>query len=297
MSRKIKNMAVLFGILLFIVATGSIYSFVYQKGRIQKQDKKIASLRATEMNPDSLKVKLKQVRERTLILDSVLSSRKFNIPQMLAQTNFYDFVRRISASFSIVTHINIEYKETKPEKSYNYYSYKISGTGEFNDIYRLVYGIEQSKELKKVKNLSMTATVFVDKEAVSHHLVNFDLTANVYFSNDNRFSTSQFVENQLEPKEQYNFFYPLIRNDLPPNTDGLADVNEAKLLALVPDGAFISDAKGNTYILVEGDPVYLGYLTKIDYETNEVTFILNRGGIIENVFLKLEKEDNRKKIK
>jgi len=67
------------------------------------------------------------------------------------------------------------------------------------------------------------------------------------------------------------------------------------LLALIPEGAFIADIKGNTYLLWEGQQVYLGYLTKIDYDHNTVSFILNKGGIIEKVDLSLEKEAAYKK--
>jgi hypothetical protein len=73
-------------------------------------------------------------------------------------------------------------------------------------------------------------------------------------------------------------------------------VQGANLLALIPEGAFIADSKGNTYLLWEGQQVYLGYLTKIDYDHNMVSFILNKGGIIEKIDLSLEKEGvNRKK--
>ncbi len=42
-------------------------------------------------------------------------------------------------------------------------------------------------------------------------------------------------------------------------------------------------------MLKKGDPVYLGYLTDIDYEQETVTFVLNKGGIIEYSTLKLGK--------
>ena len=45
----------------------------------------------------------------------------------------------------------------------------------------------------------------------------------------------------------------------------------------------------------EGDQVYLGYLTEIDYDKNEVHFVLNKGGIIEKVTLELDKIDSEKK--
>ncbi|MGE5680107.1 MAG: hypothetical protein ACM34K_04435 [Bacillota bacterium] len=295
MNRKIKNTLGLVGVLLFIIAAGSIYSFVYQKGKIKNQKKQLLELKRNSQDTEELKLQFEAVKKKAMVVDSVLSRRKFIIPKQLTQTSFYDFVNKVSFGFSQLTHIDVEYKEMRKEKAYNCFSYKVAGVGEFNDIYKLVYGIEHSKELKKVNGLNLTATVQTDKESVPHHLVNFNFTANVYYAEDGRFSTTEIVENQLEPGSLYNAFYPLIRNEVPPNTEGLPDVTGAKLLAIVPDGAFISDQKGETYMLMEGDPVYLGYLTKIDYESNQVTFILNKGGIIEKVYLKLEKEENRKR--
>jgi len=49
----------------------------------------------------------------------------------------------------------------------------------------------------------------------------------------------------------YDAFYPLIRNEIPPNVDNLLDVQGAKLLALIPEGAFVADTKGNTYLVWE----------------------------------------------
>ena len=100
---------------------------------------------------------------------------------------------------------------------------------------------------------------------------------------------AEFVENDLRTGPIYDAFYPLIRNEIPPNVDELLDVQGAKLLALIPEGAFIADTHGNTYLVWEGEQVYLGYLTKIDYEENNVSFILNKGGIIERITLELER--------
>ena len=155
----------------------------------------------------------------------------------------------------------------------------------------MIYAIEQSKELKKISSGSITNLVKVNEEGFPLYLVSFKFTVSVYFSADDRFATSELRENRLKPNPLFDFFYPLIRNEIPPNVDNLLDVQSGKLLALIPDGAFISDSKGNTYLLWEGDEVYLGYLTEIDFESNEVHFILNKGGIIEKVVLSLEKEN------
>jgi len=60
------------------------------------------------------------------------------------------------------------------------------------------------------------------------------------------------------------------------------------LLALIPEGAFVADTKGNTYLVWRraGLP---GIFNQIDYDNNTVSFILNKGGIIEKVTLELDK--------
>jgi hypothetical protein len=128
-----------------------------------------------------------------------------------------------------------------------------------------------------------------DDEGIPLFLVSFDMTAQVYYSSDSRFAAVATLENNLAAGPLYDAFYPLIRNEIPPNVDNLLDVQGAKLLALIPEGAFVADTKGNTYLVWEGEQVYLGYLTKIDYDNNTVSFILNKGGIIEKVTLELDK--------
>ena len=99
-------------------------------------------------------------------------------------------------------------------------------------------------------------------------------------------------ENNLRANTQYDIFYPLIRDKIPPNIDELLDVQTAQLLALIPDGAFITDGSGRSYVLCEGYKVWLGYLTQIDYNSNQVHFVLNKGGIIEKMTLLLSTENN-----
>ena len=120
----------------------------------------------------------------------------------------------------------------------------------------------------------------------------------VYYSDNDDYASANYKENSLTTNSLYNIFYPLIRDDIPPNTEELLDVQTAQLLALIPDGAYVSDASGKTHLLWEGDEVYLGYLTKIDSTTNDVKFVLNKGGVIEKVTLTLEQNlsDKDKKL-
>jgi hypothetical protein len=294
MNRKLKNTLGLVGLLLLIVIAGSVYIFVVQKGSITEKTKKVSELNAHSMEKAKLLTELDEMNSRAAILDSVLAARKFNIPRNISSIKFFTFVNSVSSLLSSEMRINVEYNGKRPEKDFEFFEYKVTGGGGYNDLYKFLYSIEEAKELKKIKNLTLSNMVIEDKKGMPQFLVGFNMTVNVYTSRDDRFATMDFVENNLSTRHYHDIFFPIIRNEIPPNLDMLLDIQGAKLLALIPEGAFLSDVKGNTYLLWEGEQVYLGYLTKIDYEHNTVSFILNKGGIIEKVDLYLQPEIKKK---
>ena len=294
MNRKLRNTLGLIGLMVTLMLAGGIYIFVFQRGKLNEKKIKLREFESVNYNTDQLNFQLQTLETKAAALDSILSARKFNIPQNLSSIKYYNFINIISAGFSPNTQIDVEFIDQKKDKQFLLFEYKITGNGPYNDVYKLIYSIEQSKELKKIKSLTLTNQIATNKEGIPNFVVNFAANVDVFFSLDNRFTTNTFVENNLFTELKRDAFYPLIRTQIPPNVDELLDVQGAKLLALIPEGAFLADTKGNTYLLWEGEQVYLGYLTKIDYEHNEVGFILNKGGIIERVELGLDKEVNKK---
>ncbi len=276
--------------MVLIALSGGLFNYLYLRGKINDREKKINDLKMYQMDTESLVQQLAFLKKRVAELDSILANRKYNIPYNLSQSAFFDFVNQVSYSFSNNSFVNIEYNESETTPHFNIYHFTLTGSAEFKDFMRLVYAIEESKLLKKVSNIELTNSVKVEDDGTPYYLVNFKFKASVYSSSDDRFYVKEFKENSLEPNPSYDIFYPLVRNEIPPNLDGLLDVQNASLLALIPDGAFLSDANGNTFLLWEGDKVYLGYLTNINYQKNEVSFVLNKGGIIETIVLKLAKE-------
>jgi len=291
MNRKIKNTLVLVVLLLFILAAGGAFIFFVQNNSIEAKNTQLATIKANNYDPEMLTNQYQTLLSRSALLDSVLAARKFNIPVKLSSIKFFDFLTSISNSFNSITQIDVEYIDVFPEKDFFYHEYKLSGGGNYHDIFKLIYAIEQSKELKKVTTATFSNYIQTDAEGYPQFLVNFTLTAHVYYSNNDRFSTTVLVENDLTAPSTSNPFYPLVQNEIPPNFDNLLEVQGARLLALIPEGAFLSDAKGNTFLLWEGEQVYLGYLTQINYDHNKVNFVLNKGGIIEKVELSLEKDN------
>jgi hypothetical protein len=290
MNKKLKSTFGLIGLLLLILITGGIYIFMFQNSSIAEKKDKLEELNANSYDPVELAERYATLKVRSAILDSVLSSRKFNIPKDLSSIKFYNFVNNVLSNFSENTQVNIEFLNKERDKEFFVYGYKLTGNGFYNEVFRLIYSIEQSKELKKITSADFGNLIKTDEDGIPRFLINFEIIVKVYHSNDSRFAPEEFVENNLRTGPIYDAFYPLIRNEIPPNIDELLDVQAAKLLALIPEGAFVADTHGNTYLVWEGEQVYLGYLTKIDYEANRVSFILNKGGIIERVNLELERE-------
>jgi len=290
MNKKLRSTLSLIALLVLIVAAGIVYIFIIQQGSLSEKQDKLTELNANSYDPEELRIRYDQLKLRSAILDSVLSSRKFNIPKDLSSIKFYNFVNGIVANFSEHSQVNIEFQGMQQDKDFFFYDYHLTGSGFFNEIYQLIYSIEEGKELKKINTVNLGNLIKSDEENIPLFLVSFEMNVQVYFSSDSRFAPKDFVENNLVNGPIYDAFYPLIRNEIPPNVDELLDVQGGKLLALIPEGAFIADAKGNTYLVWEGEQVYLGYLTKIDYEQNNVSFILNKGGIIEKVNLELDRQ-------
>lgn len=293
MNKKLISTLSVLALLIIILVAGGIYIFIIQRGDISERQEKLDELNKNVYDMVELDNRYQELERRSAELDSILANREFNIPQNISSIKFYNFINNIVANFPKETTVNVEYLRQAPDKEFFFHEYKLTGGGNYNDVYKMVYAIEQSKELKKISKLSLTNLVKTDKE-VPLFLVNFELIAQVYYASDNRFAPAEYVENNLATGPIYDAFYPLIRNEIPPNVDNLLDVQGARLLALIPEGAFVADNKGNTYLVWEGEQVYLGYLTKIDYDNNTVSFILNKGGIIEQVTLQLDKNLNKK---
>lgn len=293
MNKKLISTLSVLALLIIILVAGGIYIFVVQQGDLSERQEKLVELNKNVYDPVELENRYQELQRKSAELDSILANRKFNIPQNISSIKFYNFVNKIVADFPKETTVNVEYVQQAQDKEFFFHEYKISGGGNYNDVYKMIYAIEQSKELKKIGKLTLTNLVKTDDE-VPLFLVNFELIAQVYFASDSRFAPAEFVENNLYTGPIYDAFYPLIRNEIPPNIDNLLDVQGARLLALIPEGAFVADNKGNTYLVWEGEQVYLGYLTKIDYDNNTVSFILNKGGIIEQVTLQLDRNLSKK---
>ena len=295
MNQKIKN-SIIIAISFTLIAGGTLaYIFTVQKDKLDERNVKLKELKATYSSMETLLEQLYTAEQKVTVIDSALSQRKFIIPQNLPQEKFYEFVDDNFTDSPVYKFVSIDFKGEVQEDKVKYYNYKVDGVGSFSGVYRLFYAIEHSKELKKIESGEVSGNTAVDTKGNQRYLVKFQLEVKAYFADNDQFSSTDYVENKMTPRTLYDAFYPLIRNKIKANTSNLPDIQDAELLFLYPDGAFIKDTQGNTFLLKEGDQVYLGYVTSINYKSKSVSFILNKGGIVEYYTLNVNNKSKRSK--
>ncbi|MBN8544493.1 MAG: hypothetical protein J0L60_00035 [Ignavibacteria bacterium] len=294
MERKSKNSLIILVLVFLVAVAWAIMHFFIFSGKFKAKNQQLKTLRESNSQYDtvSLNAQLDTLRKKFTALDSLLAMRKYNIPKDVHQSKFYSFLAAQTPGLSDLSYVNMEYLGRLMDGSFIVHKYKLSGQASFNELWRLIYAIEESKELKKVSTVTFSQNVVFDEDKSPYYFVNFSFEVKVYTSTDDRFTSTKFTENNLKAANIYNIFYPKVRTEIEPNIYDLLDVKNSKLLALLPDGAFLMDERGRTYVLAEGDEVYLGFLTRIDRESNSVTFVLNKGGVIETVTIRLLQESD-----
>lgn len=278
---------VLFVLFALITLTGFYYTSSVQGKVLKAKDLQLSNFKTSYSSTSALQAHLKELEEKVALVDSALFTGKFSIPYNMPQTSFYNFIDEFSNDNSLYTFTNTEYVSQGVENGFNYYTYKVTGNGSYFNVYALIYAIEHGRELMKIPSAEILSNTSVDSKGIPRYLVKFTLNVKAYFSSSDIYASVSKVQNSLNIPGLYNSFYPLVRNEIRPNVNNLPNIQDATLISLVPQGAYITDATGNTYLFRKGDPVYLGYLTDIDYENESVTFVLNKGGIIEFETLKM----------
>ena len=288
MHPKIKNSIIIGIIFIVITAAGGYYTLSVQKKELDKKEVKLNELMSTYSSPEIIQAKFAEVENRVAVIDSLLFTGKLLIPKNLTQSKFFDFVDYYSGDKTISTYTSTVFVSRETENGFNYYKYKVFGIDSYINVFNLIYAIEHSKELKKIISAELSATNLVNKQGGARYFVKFDLEVRVYFSSNDQFAAENYKENDLVARTINDAFYPLVKTaTIIPKRGDLSDVQDASLISLVPQGAFIIDSDGNTKLMQKGDEVYMGYLTDIDYDKQTVTFVLNKGGMIEYQTMKL----------
>lgn len=288
MSYKIRNSIVLGALLLLIVGVGTyMRAFHLPKkeaaidAEIKRIDEELSNTPHLLHEYNSLSATVAETKKRW-------ESRSKEIPpeDNTGKTYAY-FSSLIEKSGGLK--LNMVYQGLQARGNYGYNAYNLRGEGAFSNLYKFLWYIENGRKLFKISALNMKGVELplTDKERPGDLIVTFEMTVHAFFAAIPELSKPNTSHDGEPTYIGRNPFEPVITANLPPNKNNLVEIERADLKAVIPGRAFVLDQNQQFRILETGDEVYLGYVTRISSEQGKIECTLNKGGIIENVELKI----------
>lgn len=287
MKYKTRNIIVLGIFLLLISVGGGYYNFYYFPQKIQKSKVNIQNIQE-KINA------LQGVEEEIVQVKKLLQEQKYKLSRLDKQltssgspAETYQYINTIFR-YSGILKMDLLYQSSNQTDNYRYDVYKIKGEGFFPTIYKFLWYLEQGPQIYKIKKLLLRGVENREIDSTRTYIVvPFEIELWALFTELEDVPSIRRTLRNVRASYVRNPFIPFIYRNLPMNSEGLLEVERASLKGILPDQAFIEDYSGEVHVVNEGDKVYLGYVSKIDAENNQVVFILNKGGIIEKFTLKL----------
>lgn len=200
-------------------------------------------------------------------------------------SNLYNYLQELNRDISF-TEMNYSLNDSTMNPDHGIVNATIQGEGRYENLVNFLYRLEFSRPLIQVHTVELDNITDVNRL----DRVTFHIALGAYY----RRGTWTNYQAALEPSGPlggilHNPYYPLI-HEIPPNAEGLPDVDNSRLIVLTGTTVHIIDQNGTLQRLGIGDRVYLGRLTSINMQLGEAVFQLNRGGIRDRVVLKLTQE-------
>ncbi len=285
MSYGIRNTLILAFVLLLFLGSGFGYIHFYQKSMIEE----------LELSLEEKEVEYAEMSEiaETFPFYSQAVEEAQNFIETFDKTLFP--INDTDRIFKFLSEINLEaprvefeylYSDSTAEEEYGIITSTITGYGPYQSIYTFINRIENSRPVQKIENLQVSPVNRPDE----YGHANFNFTLNSYYNRTEHFDTTEedLTVAGRYPDRFHNPFYPLIREP-EPNVDNLVEVDNSRLIGVSQSRIFLRNQHGELINLSLNDPVYLGQLTEINSQQGRATFRLNRGGIIEEVTLEVQR--------
>lgn len=296
MSYAMRNTLLLLSVLLVTSAVGGY--LVFYELRNEVRDLKITS--------ENKRHELAQLRSENLLFDELekqlIDIKKVwkKVPRRIySQENSaisFAYFNRLSGGSRNGFEYNYTLSGTTEEENLRVSDYVLVGEAGFRSLYAFIWKLEHYPVLYRINNLEIRPVSSDDlNRNINFHRINFVLEISAFSTPQDGLEPHESLAIKVMERASHNPFFPLIRENIPENTEGLFEVNGAQLIGIAGNSAFVRDRAGRTWTLKAGDKVYLGSLVRIDSTGNVVMFTLNEGGIIKNIRLEMFSKDNKRK--
>jgi hypothetical protein len=268
-------------LLVIILAVGFYFRSGVLPKKIERIDKEIKAIEVDLQNTPDLINKYNTLSRQLIDTKQRWETRNKDIPPVDITGQTYDYLNRTIDKSGEVK-LDMLYQGVQNSQNYGYNTYNLKGEASFENLYRFIWYIENSRLLFKVRALNLRGLEIKTPETGETKLVvTYEMTLDAFFSSIPELYSSA-GERKLVPTALVSDpFEPLILRDLPPNTEDFVEIERSDLKAVVPGKAFVVDQNSKMRTLSEGDEIYLGYVTKIDPVLGRIECTLNKGGIIE----------------
>jgi len=245
---------------------------------LQEVNKKLEDLPGLTDEVQRLTAQYQDIKRR-------YDSRSKEIPEFDISSQTYDYMSKGIDEAGFVK-FDMKFLGTNDKGNWGYNSYRlIDGEGEFENLYRFIYYLENGRRLYKIASLRLEQRESIDpeiKDVVQR--VGFEMELHAYFvKNVPELSTAIAAKSMMVMPAPPNPLNPLITQIV--STDapkGEINADNLEVKAVLPGKAFVLYG-GELLVLHLGDKVWRGSVTKITPKTSSVEFVLNEGGVVRKV--------------
>jgi len=300
MTYKKRNILILACFLLIIAGFGT-YLVAYSlpndiqaaQKKFDKLDQQVQQLNAMEEEFPLIQEKVQEKRDRLANIDKRVTNK-------VTSAGVHAYLTQVQ-SYTGKVDFHMFHTGGEQLKDFGYKVYRLKGEGAFSRVFNFIWYLERGPSIFRLVNVSLKGSEERDEETDKSKLVvPFEMELWAYYAQVDDLPKIRRRISDVRTIKARNAFYPYILRNLPPNDEGLLETERAELKAVVADRALVKDHTGTIHVLKLGDRVYLGHLSSINPEANQVGFTLNKGGAHETVILDLafeESEENGKKPK
>lgn len=294
MSTDVLNTIVLAVVLALVIGGGLFITKKKQPERLERLEQEEKALRLRQAEISELLVQEAESAERAADALRRWNSRYKVLPEQLTSPAVVEYLNALSSQG--FTTFDVALGGIQRSSDFSTLSYSIEGRGYFESLYRFIWNVENGRGMYRVRNLDVQAVVENERVEDSdlprrRDLVDFSMTLDAYFGGsegmsapDSFVTVPDYVLPARTPAS--NAFFPLVMENLPPNTDNLVEVESDSLVSVLGEVAVFRDELGARPVR-EGDRVYLGTISRIDPNEARVVAELNKGGIRERVEINL----------
>jgi hypothetical protein len=315
-------------LLLLVVGLGSYVTFYRQPAELARLEKaeKAAEMKQAEMQ--ELFTEYAQSKAKARRVMSKWKSRYKVVPDSLTSPEVVGYLNDLTENGFETFDISIQGVERTD--AYSYYTLRATGRGYFANLYQFIWKIENNRQFYSIEDLRLNHIDLLtnvdseesgfaaqdeddgEKRKELQVMVSFNMSINAYFGGPEGIASSGSnwrpvkAEGEAKPSESLppvpskvladadpniNPFFPVIMDQLPPNTRGLLNLDQAELVSIVGGEAVFKEPDGEMRKVGVGDDVYLGQITDINASKGTVQAVVNLGGIIDDVEVSLGMED------